>query len=87
MRERLVHLDVEAARQQALELGSIETGCSANDGHAGRVEVELILAHGLYDIGPAYAGLQIIDEARLPERIRNKLVGAKHLEVFGYDRM
>ena len=67
----LVDLDIEATRQQAFELRSVETGGSANQRHAGRVEVELILAHRLDYIGPAGAGLQIVDEARLPESIGN----------------
>ena len=44
---RLVELDVILARQQALELRSVETRGAADQRHARGIEVELVLPHRL----------------------------------------
>ena len=84
----LVDLDVEAIGQQALELGSVETGGAAHQGHAGRIEVELVLAHRLHDIRPARAGLP--DSRRSPtagrhrESARWRRAIRKYFEITGW---
>ena len=62
----LVELDVVLAREQALELGAVEPGGPADEGHARRVEIELVLAHGMDHVGPGGPGREVVLEPRLP---------------------
>ena len=73
--------------QQPLELRAVEAGRAADQRHAGRIEVELVLAHRLDDVAPGRAGREEVHEAGLAELGRDHLVGAEHLEVLRDQRM
>ena len=85
---RLVDLDVVAVGQQPLELRAVEAGGAADQRHARRIEVELVLAHRLRRRRPrSMLGLEIVDEAGLAELRRDHLVGAEHPEIFRDQRV
>ena len=83
----LVELDVVLAGQQPLELGAVEAGGAADQRHARRVEVELVLPHRPDHVAPADAGGEVVLEAGLPVFRRDHPVRAEHAEIFRDQRV
>ena len=83
----LVELDVVFVGHKLLELGAVVAGGAADQGHAGRVEAELVLVHAADLVLEGDTRREEVDEAALAVLGWHHLVGAEHLEVLGDQRM
>ena len=83
----LVDLDVVLVRQDALELRTVESGHATHQGHAGRIEAELVVIQALQGGCPVRARRQIVCEAALPVLRGHHGVRAENPEIFRDQRI